>query len=399
MNLLTTNNNNSTCEIAPTKGDLTANLKTINSPLIEAALKKIGENNHLPPEGSSIGIAMSGGVDSSVAAALMSRMNYKVFGITGWLLEGAGKCCDGGMLDSARICEMIGIEHEAHDLREFFKSTIISPFVSSYANGRTPVPCMPCNTEVKWGSLLERCHDLGASYIASGHYARLIVHESGEYSIGRSLDESKDQSYMLWGLNQEQLKKTVFPLANFEKEEIRQLAKEFGLSTWDKEESQDICFVPNKNKDFLLKNLGERPGKIKHIKTQEILGDHSGTHFFTIGQRKGIGVSSSEPIYVIKLDPVNNVVYVGQQEDLLSKGLVAEFANWQLKRSAPFEGKVKIRYNSKPVKATITPLDEQKFEVKFSEAVSSVTAGQAAVIYDSDDRFIVGGAWIVGEIP
>ena len=369
------------------------------SQIIESAIAKVSRNNHLPPVGSRIGIAMSGGVDSSVAAALLSHLDYEVFGITGWLLEGAGKCCDGGMVDAARICESIGINHEALDLREFFKSTIISPFVNSYAKGRTPVPCMPCNTEVKWGSLLERCHELGASYLASGHYARLLRHADGGLSIGRPCDENKDQSYMLWGLNQSQLQKTVFPLANFTKDEIRQLAKEFELSVWDKEESQDICFVPNKNKDFLREKLGEKPGKLLHIRSGKVLGEHAGTHFYTIGQRKGIGVSSQEPVYVVKLDSINNIVYVGAHEDLLSSGLIAEFVNWQRLQNETFEGLVKIRYNSQPVMAEITPGESDSFKVTFKEAIASVTAGQAAVIYDPENQFVMGGGWISEAIP
>lgn len=364
------------------------------SKLIKQALDKVGENNILPPEGSCIGIAMSGGVDSSVTAALLSRMNYKVFGITGWLMEGAGKCCDGGMIDAAKICETLGIEHQAEDLRNFFQSTIISPFLQSYSSGRTPVPCMPCNTEVKWGSLLETSKNQGAQYLASGHYARVVKAETGDLAIGRSIDSSKDQSYMLWGLNQEQIKRTVFPLANFQKDEIRELAHEFGLSNWDKSDSQDICFIPNKTKDYLLEKLGERPGEIKNIKTGEVIGKHSGTHLFTIGQRKGIGVSNAEPIYVVKLDSVNNIVYTGEREDLYSKGVLVEYTNWQVKKPTKFKGFAKVRYNSDVVASEVNQLAENKCEITFSEEVSSVTPGQAAVVYDETNQFIIGGGWI-----
>jgi tRNA-uridine 2-sulfurtransferase len=350
--------------------------KSDSASLINEALLKVAENNVLPSEGSVIGIAMSGGVDSSVAAALLSRMNYKVFGITGWLMEGAGKCCDGGMLDSARIAETVNIEHHSIDLRDYFNSIIIKPFVSSYSVGRTPVPCMPCNTEVKWGSLLQSSGELGANYLASGHYARLLKDESGRYCIGRSRDLSKDQSYMLWGLNQQQLQKTVFPLANFNKQEIRALAKAFELGNWDKEESQDICFIPNKTKDFLSEKLGQKPGEIQHVQSKKVLGQHTGTHFFTIGQRKGIGLSNADPLYVVKLDPLNNIVYVGEREDLFSKSLVASNANWQLERKEPFMARVKIRYNSEACFARVSPQD------------------QAAVIYDESNQMVIGGAWI-----
>jgi tRNA-specific 2-thiouridylase len=366
----------------------------IKSELIQKALEKIAFNNLMPPAGSKVAIAMSGGVDSSVAAALLSCLDYEVIGITGWLMEGSGKCCDGGMLDSARVSEHIGIEHESLDLREFFKSTIIKPFLESYSVGRTPVPCMPCNTEVKWGSLLEYSKTIGASHLASGHYARLNHFADKGYSIGKPADSGKDQSYMLWGLNQDQLSRTAFPLANFTKEEIRQLANEFALTNWDKEESQDICFIPNKTKNYLLENLGEKPGDIKNVKSGEVLGTHLGTHLFTIGQRKGIGVSSQEPIYVVKIDSLNNVVYVGDKEDLCSKGLVAEFANWQIKYSEPFTGLVKIRYNSEPISAQVIPLDDKQFEVRFMDEAVSVTPGQAAVVYDADNQYIIAGGWI-----
>jgi tRNA-specific 2-thiouridylase len=376
-------------------------LKTASA-LIKEALEKVSINNLLPPKGSKIAIAMSGGVDSSVAAALLSQMDYEVFGITGWLMEGKGKCCDGGMLDAGRICEIIGISHEVQDLKKLFQSTIISPFIESYSIGRTPVPCMPCNTEVKWGSLLEYSKSIGASHLASGHYARLLgfenVDNSYQYSIGKSKDLHKDQSYMLWGLSQEQLSRTLFPLANFDKDEIRELAKEFNLVNWDKEESQDICFVPNKTKDFLKEHLGEKPGEIKNIRTGKVLGKHSGTHFYTIGQRKGIGISSQDAIYVVKIDSFNNVVYVGEKSDLQNNYLIADGVNWQIVLSEPFRALVKIRYNSEPSICTVTPIEANQIQIDFDEPVLGVTPGQAAVIYDLNNQYIIAGGWISREL-
>jgi len=376
-------------------------MKLKSSSFIEQALSKIAENNILPPAKTKIAVAMSGGVDSSVSAALLASLDYEVIGITGWLLEGSGKCCDGGMIDAAAICETLNINHQAEDLRNYFKSTIIKPFISSYQNGKTPMPCMPCNTEVKWGSLLEKIKEQNINYLASGHYARLLKNQNDEYYIGRPVDLQKDQSYMLWGLNQEQLKSTIFPLANFTKPEIRQLAQEFGLETWNKEESQDICFVPNTTKNFLQNNLGEKTGLIKHIKTYEILGEHSGTHFFTIGQRKGIGLSNQDPLYIIKIDALNNIIYVGEKQYLQSKGLIAEYVNWQiLPTNHEFRGFVKIRYNSKSVLANIKLFDSEQnyFEVNFLEEASSVSPGQAVVIYDETDSFVIGGGWIKSEL-
>ncbi len=384
------------------KSTETSQPKTINSPVIQKALSKVAENNLLPKQGSRIAVAMSGGVDSSVAAALIKALGYETLGVTAWLMEGSGKCCDGGMLDSAYSAESLGIEHQSLDLRELFARKIIEPFVSSYSRGLTPVPCMPCNTEIKWGSLLSYIETLGCSHLASGHYARLNSSPNDKLHVARPSDESKDQSYMLWGLNQKQLAHTVFPLANFTKTEIRELAQAFGLAVWDKEESQDICFVPNKTSTYLREKLGEKTGEIRAKSGGALLGEHTGTHFFTVGQRKGIGLSSEEPLYVVELDPIKNIVYVGGKSELLAPGLKASGAVWQQQVVAEeFQAQVKYRYNSPPALATVRVIGEGKsFLVHFAEPQMSLSPGQAVVLYDLDYSGIIGGAWIeTGVMP
>ncbi|MDX1918377.1 MAG: tRNA 2-thiouridine(34) synthase MnmA [Candidatus Caenarcaniphilales bacterium] len=359
----------------------------------------LGTDNLLPPiQGSRIAIAMSGGVDSSVAAALLKGAGYEVFGLTGWLMEGSGKCCDGGMLDAARVCEILGIEHQSLDLRKFFQSRIVNPYLFSYQQGRTPVPCMPCNTEVKWGSLLEYSMTLGATHLASGHYARLLKKEC-RLCIGRASNLNKDQSYMLWGLTQDQLSRTVFPLANLGKDQIRELAKEFKLPNWDKGESQDLCFIPGKPREYLAERLGIRLGVIKHIATGEILGQHSGIHLFTVGQRKGIGLANLEAYYVVKLDALENVVYVGEKSYTCSRALIAEAENWQLKQEDSFEALVKTRYNEEAVPALVQSKTDQTFEVTFKTPEPNIAPGQAAVCYDLNNHHLIGGGWIKEAIP
>jgi len=361
---------------------------------IDQVLDFIGKNNLLPKDKTvKIAVAMSGGVDSSVATALIKELGYQTFGLTGWLLEGEGKCCQGGVIDSAEVCEQLGIEHDAQDLRNIFNTKITSSFLSGYSQGKTPVPCMPCNTEIKWGSMLAYVKEKNINYLASGHYARLLEIRRN-LCIGRSLDQNKDQSYMLWGLTQEQLASVVFPLANLEKEEIRAIAKKMNLPVFDKPESQDLCFVPGKNQDYLLEKLGIKPGQIKHIQTGEVLGEHKGTYLYTIGQRKGLKVSYPEPLYVIELDIFNNFVLVGEKNFLYSQELIAQNANWQVEVSSKFNSLVKVRYNSAPVLAQIEKIDENKFKVLFEKKLLSITPGQACVLYDLDNQYIIGGGWI-----
>ncbi|MDP3510112.1 MAG: tRNA 2-thiouridine(34) synthase MnmA [Candidatus Melainabacteria bacterium] len=345
-----------------------------------------------------VAVLMSGGVDSSVTAMEMIKAGYDVIGVTGWLIKSGSRCCDTGMVDAARVCEQLGIEHHAVDLREMFKAEIIDQFPQSYARARTPLPCSVCNTLVKWGALLRYSQKiLQARYIATGHYARVVETEDG-FRLARAKDPRKDQSYVLWGLTMEQLKATLLPLGDFSKDEIRALADQGGLVTANKPDSQDLCFIPRgtTTQQYLGNFLTAEPGPIVHTITAEMLGQHQGTFNYTIGQRKGIGIAYHEPLYVTSIDPDTRTVYVGPPEALLRNELTASAANWLMETPPvePFEALAKIRYNSKAEPATVYPLPDAQVRVVFHEPQPAITPGQVLGIYDLTDTYILGGGWI-----
>ena len=378
--------------------------------------------NYWPSLDSKIAICMSGGVDSSVSAYLLAKKGYKTVGLTGWLFKGSNRCCDGGMIDAAKISEFIGIEHLSKDLRELFKNQIVDHFISSYGSGSTPIPCITCNNVIKWGSLMEYAfNELNCTHIATGHYAKL-VNDNGYFKIVRPKDSKKDQTFMLWGLTQDVLSRTVFPLGDLTKDEVRDAARDGNLFLAEKEESQDICFVSEKEgtQGFLGKFLEQKEGFIIENKTGNVLGTHSGTHNYTIGQRKGMGIAYSEPLYVIDVD----VVYAGTKEELEGCELIAKDVNWiypiiarrhevptkqsrsnskdtlgtasgfSTPRSDTIRVMAKIRYNSKTSPATISLLEDNKIKMVFDEPQSAITPGQACVFYDETDQILLGGGWI-----
>lgn len=352
----------------------------------------------VPKNKTRVAVLMSGGVDSSATAALMLEAGYDVVGVTGWLIKSGSRCCDTGMVDAARVCEQLDIEHHAVDLRELFKNEIINQFHESYERARTPLPCSLCNTLIKWGALMNYgLKHLGARYIATGHYARVVETDSGK-RLARAEDPKKDQSYVLWGLTREQLNNTLLPLGDYNKDEIRKIAHSRGLVIADKPDSQDLCFIPfgTTAQEYLADFIEERPGPIIHTVTGAVLGYHKGTHNYTIGQRRGIGVAFEHPLYVTSLDPEKRVVYVGDKDALLRRELTASAVNWILDEipNEPFEALAKIRYNSKAEKALVEPLADGRVRVEFSEAQPAITPGQVLGIYDSTDTYILGGGWI-----
>lgn len=345
-----------------------------------------------------VAVCMSGGVDSSTTALLLQKEGYDIVGVTGWLIKSGSRCCDTGMIDAARVCQQLGIEHQAVDLRELFKSAIIDNFHESYAQARTPLPCSVCNTVIKWGALLNySLKHLDADYIATGHYARVVQSEAGP-KLARSADRHKDQSYVLWGLTNEQLSRTLLPLGDYTKGQIRQIAEAGNLVTAKRKDSQDLCFIPEGStaQEYLALYLELRPGPIIHVESGETLGTHQGTHNYTIGQRRGIGVAYAEPLYVCALDPNLNIVYVGSKSHLLRQELTACQVNWimPVPPSQPFEALAKIRYNSPVEKAMIYPLPEARVKVVFAQAQPAITSGQVLGIYDLTDTYILGGGWI-----
>ena len=368
---------------------------------IASVLGIVGQNNLLPDkEKAFIAVAMSGGVDSTLSAMLLKELGYKIVGITA-IFDPFSDEPFKPSHDAKISCEKLGIEHETIDLRKEFEDVIVREFINGYASGETPVPCMICNEKMKFGRFFELAQErLGVTQIASGHYARLFK-INNKIVVGRPRDTYKDQSYMLWRLKPDMLEKMVFPLANFLKSETKELASEAGFIKKDKKESQGICFIHGKTADFLRERLVCKPGKVIYIPTGKIIGEHSGTHLFTIGQRKGMGLSFAFPIYVVKIDHAENIVYMGEKEHLFSPGLLARSVNWQNRpEEDKFEALVKIRYSAPPAKARVRLMNNSSsdypdnFAVEFEKEQTSVTLGQASVLYDLDFTHLLGGGWI-----
>lgn len=342
-------------------------------------------------------VGLSGGVDSSTAAAILHHQGYAVEGLTLWLMKGKGQCCSEGMVDAAFICEQLGIPHHIVDSREQFENNVLNYLVSGYESGITPLPCSQCNKTVKFSPMLTYAREkLGIDCVATGHYARIHYDaESGYYQLLRARDRAKDQSYFLYDLPQDLLAHTIFPLGEKEKSETRQIAQDYNLKTADKPESQDLCLVEahGSMRSFLDQHINQKQGEIVN-EAGKVLGHHDGIHHYTIGQRKGLGISAPEPLYVIKLDPVMNQVVVGNRDSGTQKECTVGQINWLSipEPEAPIQAEVQIRYRSRPAIVSIVPLETGRVKLIFEEPQFGVTPGQAAVLYDGD--VVLGGGVI-----
>jgi tRNA-uridine 2-sulfurtransferase len=342
-------------------------------------------------------VGLSGGVDSSTAAAILHNQGYEVIGLTLWLMKGKGQCCSEGMIDAAKVCEQLGVPHHIVDIRDVFQTNIVDYLVAGYSTGITPLPCSQCNKTVKFGPMLRYAREnLECDRIATGHYARIQYDTAtGRYQLLRAIDRNKDQSYFLYDLSQDLLAASVFPLGEFHKNDTRRIAAEHGLETADKPESQDLCLVESNGsmRAFLDKYLAPKKGDIIDV-SGKVLGQHDGVHHYTIGQRKGIGIAAAEPLYVIELDAVNNRVIVGDRTKATQPECTVERVNWVsiAEPSTPIRTEVQVRYRSAPVPVTVIPLENSSVRVVFDEPQFSITPGQAAVWYDGEK--VLGGGII-----
>jgi len=339
---------------------------------------------------------MSGGVDSSATAALLLEQGYDVVGITlklwpqDCVSRAEDKCCGPQAVSDARsVCNKLGVPYYLIDEAAEFQTKVIQYFASEYKAGRTPNPCVMCNQNLKFGRLIDRADQLGAQFIATGHFARIERRDDGRVLLKRGRDLKKDQSYFLFSLRQDQLARAMFPLGEKTKSDTREVARHCNLKTADKEESMEICFVPDNNYGKFLQRRGGSVDVHGHV-----LGQHDGIEFYTIGQRKGLGITTPKPVYVVELDPENNRVVVGDETALDRDEFIVDRCNWIPFDEPPeqFEVMAKIRYNHPGTMATVLPIDREKAKVKLHTPQRAITPGQAAVFYQDD--LVVGGGWI-----
>ncbi len=344
-------------------------------------------------------LGMSGGVDSSVSALLLKEEGYDVIGTTMELFAGSSCCNTNTYIDAKNVCNQIGIPHFIYNFKEEFKKYVIDDFINCYANCLTPNPCIECNKFMKFGLMYEKAKELGCEYIATGHYAKTEYSEEyGRWVLKKSKAGKKDQSYVLWNIPKELIEHVVFPLADFEsKDEIRKIAREHNLKTANKPDSEDICFVPDGNyKRFLEENSEIKPkkGNIVHV-NGKVLGKHNGLYNYTIGQRKGLGISYNEPLFVVGFNKEKNEVIVGEKDYIYKKEMIVKDVNLLLVDSIdePMKVSVKTRYSSVEEDATVEMIDANTIKVVFENPVARITPGQSAVFYLGD--IVVGGGKIL----
>jgi tRNA-uridine 2-sulfurtransferase len=368
-----------------------------------------------------IAVAMSGGVDSSAAAALLKEQGHELVGFTmqlwnqrrGINVDENGdplpsRCCSlDDVYDARRVADSLGFPFYVLNLEKDFERDVVEPFVASYLAGETPIPCVACNSRLKFAALDRMARSLGCEKVATGHYARVEFDAgAGRYRLFRGRDLKKDQSYFLWELTQDQLSRAYFPLGDMRKDDARGIAREADLYTADKQESQEICFVPDgKYSEFIDRYL-EHEGRTDEVPAAgEIvdaagvaIGSHTGIHRYTIGQRRGLGIASEHPLYVVQIERAKNQIVVGEAEDLDSREFRAEGVNWVAfdASTAPVRALVKVRYRHEPALATIYPLAEARARIVFDKPQRAITPGQATIFYDpTAGEEVIGGGWIV----
>jgi tRNA-specific 2-thiouridylase len=368
-----------------------------------------------------IAVAMSGGVDSSAAAALLKEQGHELVGFTmqlwnqrrGISVDENGdplpsRCCSlDDVYDARRVAETLGFPFYVLNLEKEFETAVVEPFVQSYLEGETPIPCVACNSRLKFASLDKMAVSLGCDKVATGHYARVEYDaEADRYRLFRGRNYAKDQSYFLWELTQEQLSRSYFPLGEMHKEEVRDIARGADLYTAEKQESQEICFVPDgKYSEFIDRYLDhegrseEKPAGGEIVTSEGVaIGTHTGIHRYTIGQRKGLGIANEKPLYVVQIERAKNRIIVGEADDLDSLGFEAKGVNWVAfdTPGEPVRANVKVRYRHEPAPATIVALPNDSAQITFDEPQRAITPGQATIFYNDEE--VIGGGWIVRPI-